>query len=147
MLTREQLQILRGDLKSRGVTVVFDNPNAEAKLLSIYNADTDLLAWRTKLTIAETVGALSWAELDAGAETALTLLLLPGHLDLTSQGIREGLGVILARAPETLAAVMAIASRPVSVFERLYVDTKEQPALLTVEGPMTIQIVKDALAA
>lgn len=145
-LTSDQLRKLQADLKARGISgVLFGNPNAEAKLLSIYNADTALLAWKTRLTITETVGALSWDELDPESISALTLILLPGYLDLAATGIRTGLAVILNRAPASLSAVMTEASRPVSVFEQLYVDTKEQPAVLSVEGPMVIQDVKDAL--
>lgn len=143
MLTRDQLVVLRDDLKARGLGVVLDNPGAEAKLLAVYNEGTDLLAWKPSLMLQEVLGALVWSEMNP-PPPALSLLLTGGTVELTA-GVRAGLPTVLDKAPESLTAIMALATRPVSVFERLFVDTKEQPALLAVEGPMTTQHVKDAL--
>lgn len=116
--------------------------NAQA-LADYYNQPSTFIVWRTSVSIAEMQAVYVWSEivaLSAGQFNALSLMQAQGALNPAVANVRSGMGTILAAAPNTLAALTALAKRPATLGEKVLASgtgTNASPGTLGVEGAFT----------
>lgn len=142
---------LRADTDPAVVTARTQRNDAE--LVRLYNADTTFIVWRTAVYPQEYREAIVWTAVD-GLTTGKARIWewitqsMTASIDATKNNIRQGIADAWGASSATGLALQAVAKRPASKAEKLYVTgtgTTANPGLLTWEGPLSVNEVSRAL--
>ncbi len=142
---------LRADTDPAVVTAMTQRNDAE--LARLYNADSTFVVWRTTIYPQEYREAIVWTAVD-GLTTGKARIWewitqgMTAPIDATKTNIRKGIADAWGASSATGLALQAVAKRPASKVEKLYVTgtgTTANPGLLTWEGPLQVNEVSRAL--
>ena len=154
-LTDAQAQTLVAALRADadpGVAAALAARN-DTEVARLYNLDSSFVVWRTSISPAEYREAIVWTAVDgltAGKARIWDWITqgMTAPIDASKTNIRQGIADAWGATSATGLALQAVAKRPASKTERLFVTgtgTTASPGLLTWEGPLTVNDVSNAL--
>ena len=149
--TQTLANALRGDTDPAVVTARTQRNDAE--LARLYNSDSTFVVWRTAIYPQEYREAIVWTAVDgltAGKARIWEWITqgMTAPVDATKTNIRQGIADAWGASSATGLALQAVAKRPASKAEKLYVTgtgTTATPGLLVWEGPLQVNDVSRAL--
>lgn len=122
------------------------NDNA---IVTVYNADSALLVWRTNIEPDEYRGALDWTEVDnltVGRARIWEWLTqnMTVSINASKPNVRAGLNNAFNNTT-TKTNLLAIANRLATLAESIFADIAQSPGVLVFEGLITAEDVGRAL--
>ncbi len=125
----------------------------DTELARIYNLDSTFVIWRTSVQPSEYREAIVWTAVDgltAGKARIWDWITqgMTSPIDASKTNIRQGIADAWGAGSATGLALKALAKRPASKAERLFVTgtgTTANPGLLTWEGPLSVNDLSNAL--
>ena len=154
-LTTEQLQTLKTDILADPILNAFPNNSDGAfEIAKAYNllANPAYIVWKTNVSTAEIRAVLVWSEFDAlsvSKQNAFTFLCSNHVVNAALANVRQGISSIFTGPGQAgnLAALIGIAKRSATRAEKLFATgtgTTASPAVMTIEGPISLQDVEAA---
>lgn len=154
-LTTEQLQTLKTDILADPILNAFPNNSDGAfEIAKAYNllANPAYIVWKTNVSTAEIRAVLVWSEFDAlsvSKQNAFTFLCSNHVVNAALANVRQGISSIFTGPGQAgnLAALIDIAKRSATRAEKLFATgtgTTASPAVMTIEGPISLQDVEAA---
>jgi len=125
----------------------------DTELARLYNLDSTFVVWRTSVPPSEYREAIVWTAVDgltAGKARIWDWITqgMTAPIDASKTNIRQGIADAWGASSATGLALQALAKRPASKAERLFVTgtgTTANPGLLTWEGPLSVNDLSNAL--
>jgi hypothetical protein len=120
-------------------------------MVAFYNGASSFVVWKSSITVAEMQAVYVWSEillLTPQQFNALSLMQNQGVLSASVPNVRTGMSAILGAAPNTLAALTALAKRPATRAESVFATgtgTNGTPGTLVLEGAVSEQVLTAAL--